>query len=305
MKTAVIFPGQGAQSVGMGRDLADAFPACRALFDRANEMLGYDLARICFEGPPEELTKSDRAQPAIFTVSMAALQALEAEEKNMEFAATAGLSSGEYAALHYAGVLTFDDALRVLEARSRYMQEACERTRGGMLSVIGLDAEKLELLCEETGIEVANLNSAAQTVLSGPVDGIEAAAAKAAEYGAKKAIPLQVAGAFHSSLMQSAADQLAEFLQNIPFSAPRMPVLSNVTAQPHEEDPDRIRRRMVEQITGSVRWLESVEWMQAQGVDRYIECGPGKVLTGLVKRIDKSAALDNISDLPSVQAFSV
>ncbi len=298
--TAVVFPGQGAQAPGMGRDFAEASAEAKALFDRASAALGWDLARVCFEGPAEELTKSDRAQPAIFVVSVIAFEALRRARPGAVFSAAAGLSSGEWAALYAAGVLEFEDALRVLEARGRFMQEACQARPGAMLSVIGLDRAALERVCAESGAEIANLNSPEQTVLSGTREAIAAAEPLASAAGARKCIRLNVAGAFHSSLMQPAADRLREVLAGVPFRAPAFPVLSNVTGRPHG-GPDEIREAMARQVTGSVRWVDDVEWMRAAGVGRYIECGPGRVLTGLIKRIDKTAALNNIAALSDLQ----
>lgn len=285
----------------MGKALAESLPECKEVFAQANEALGYDLARICFEGPLEELTKSSNTQPAIFVHSMAAYRAFQKVRPDITMDAAAGLSSGEWAALHLAGVLSFGDALRVLQARGQFMQEACEQEPGGMLSVIGLDVAALEPICEQTGLEIANLNSPGQTVLSGPRDVLAAAEALAKEAGAKRAIPLNVAGAFHSRLMKPAAERLGAFLEGIELSAPQIPVLSNVTGGPHE-GPEQIRTRMVEQVTGSVQWVSNISWMQENGVNSYIECGPGKVLRGLVKRIDKQAALHNIQDPASLES---
>ncbi len=297
---AILFPGQGAQAVGMGRDLAEHFPECRALFDRAGKVLGFDLAKACFEGPIEQLTRSSVAQPAIFVVSAAAWLALQLRRPGLKVAAAAGLSSGEWAALYAAGVLSFEDSLRVLEARGRFMQDACEEHAGGMLSLIGLDLAGAEKLARDSGVEVANLNSPEQTVLSGSREGIDRAEAGAKMAGAKKAVRLNVAGAFHSSLMTTAARRLEEFLAAIPFGAPTMPVLSNVTGQPHG-DPESIRQLMVRQVTSSVRWVDDVRWMQGQGVTQYAECGPGKVLAGLVRRIDNGATVHNIQDSLGVE----
>ncbi|MFH0953032.1 MAG: ACP S-malonyltransferase [Verrucomicrobiota bacterium] len=300
-RTAILFPGQGAQAVGMGKDLAEAFPECRAIFDRANEVLAQDLAKLCFEGPIEELTKSSNAQPAIFVVSLACLAALKKLKPGLTFAAAAGLSSGEWTALHVAGAVTFEDTLKVLQARGRFMQQACEENPGTMLSVIGLGEDGLRKVCAEAGIEMANLNSPEQTVLSGKREGIELAEKLVKAAGAKKGIRLNVAGAFHSSLMAPAARRLEEFLAGVRFQAPTMPVVSNVTGAPHTA-PDSIRKLMVQQVTGSVHWVSCVRWMQGQGVNRYVECGPGKVLTGLVKRIDNAAFLNNILDRSSLEA---
>lgn len=301
-KTAILFPGQGAQDVGMGLELADALPSCRALFDRANEVLGFDLATICFHGPEEALTQSNHAQPAIFVVSIAAWTALKESRPDIVPAAWAGLSSGEWAALHAAGAITYDDTLRVLEARGRFMQAACEQSAGGMLSVIGLPLEALERIAMDCGIEVANLNSPGQTVLSGHRDGIEKAEVLAKAAGAKRALRLNVAGAFHSRLMAPAARALADFLKDIPLHAPAAPVVSNVKGAPFES-AEEIRTLMVRQVTESVRWIEDIEWMTGPGgITRLIECGPGKVLSGLVKRIDKHAVIHNIQNQASLQA---
>lgn len=299
-KTALLFAGQGAQAVGMGKDLAEAHDECRALFDSAGEVLSFDAAKLCFEGPEEELTRSDRAQPAIFVVSAACLAALKKQKPNLTYEALAGLSLGEWTALYAAEVLSFEDTVRLLEARGRFMQDACEKNPGGMLSVMGLDLAQLKDIAEQAGIEVANLNSPVQTVLSGTKEGIEKAVGLAEAAGAKRSIPLNVAGAYHSSLMKPAADQLAAFMEDIEFKAPKIPVISNVTAEAHGA-PDEIKQRMIDQVTSSVRWVESVETMGKMGIQAYVECGPGKVLTGLVKRIDKEAVLHNIQDLPSLE----
>ena len=297
---AIIFPGQGAQTVGMTKDIAGAFPECRALFQRANEILGFDLAKLCFEGPIEELTKSSNTQPAIFVASVACLAALRSRKPGMQISATAGLSSGEWAALHAAGAISFEDALKVLEARGRFMQEACEQEKGAMLSVIGLDVAALEEVCRKSGAEMANMNSPEQTVLSGRVEAIEAAEKLTKEAGAKRAIRLNVAGAFHSSLMAPAARRLEEMLGTVAFKSPSIPVISNVTGKAHGT-PEEIKALMVRQVTASVQWVSCVQTLKGMGAGAYVECGPGKVLTGLIRRIDKEAVLHNIQDLPSLE----
>jgi len=293
MKRAVVFPGQGSQQVGMGRDLAETYPECRELFDRAAAVLGRDLARVCFEGPQEELNRSDNAQPAIFVVSAAARLALEKERPEWTGDFLAGHSLGEWTALYAAGVVGFEETLEILRVRGEAMQEACEKNPGAMCAVMGLDGTRLEEIAAEAGCYVANYNSLVQTVLSGAVEAIEKAEALAKEAGAKRVVRLPVAGAFHSHLMEPAAEKLAAFLEKVEFAPPRVPVFSNVTGAPHE--PDRIRETMVRQVVSPVRWVEEVQRMRAEGAEEFIECGPGKVLAGLIKRIDKGCAVRNIA----------
>jgi len=284
----------------MGKDLADAYPECRALFEQADQVLGYKLSTLCFEGPIEDLTKSSNCQPAIFVNSVACYQALKKEMGGVDFAGAAGLSLGEWSALHVAGALSFADTLRVLQARGRFMQEACEERPGGMVSVIGLAADKLKEVCASAGVEMANLNSAEQTVLSGERAKIVEAEKLAKAAGASRTVILNVAGAFHSSLMLSAAKKLEAFLAGVTFQKPGVPVIANLTGRPHG-GPDEIRKTMVSQVTSSVQWLSSVEWFKKNGVTSYVECGPGKVLSGLIKRIDKDAVLSNIQGVASLK----
>jgi len=300
-KRAIIFSGQGAQFVGMGKDLAEAYPACKALYDKADEVLGYELSKICFEGPAEELTKSNHAQPAIFVTSIACYTALKEKLPELEVAMVAGLSLGEWSALHAAGALSFEDTLRVLAVRGQAMQDACEEKDGSMVSVIGLNADQLSEICEKSGVELANLNSEAQTVLSGEREAVEKAAALASEMGAKRAIVLNVAGAFHSSLMASATPKLEKVLSTVEIKEPSIPVVANVTGQAHGSSQE-IFDTMLKQVTGSVHWYEGINAMTAAGVGEFIECGPGKVLTGLVKRIaERGTPLYNIQDLASLE----
>ena len=301
MSSLLLFPGQGAQTVGMGCELAEGLDECRALFARAGDVLGFDLLKLCREGPIEELTKSDVAQPAILTVSVAARAALaHFAGGKLQVAGTAGHSLGEWTALHEAGVVSFEDALRVLRARGQFMQEACQATPGGMLTIIGLPLAKVQEVAQTAGLEVANLNSPVQTVLSGHADRIAAGEAAAKAAGAKRALRLTVAGAFHSSLMKPAADRLADFLQGIEFHAPKCPVWSNATGKPHA-DPDEIRRRMVAQVISSVRWTDCFTDMAAAGLTAGFECGPGTVLAGLAKRIVPDASITSIFDLAGAQ----
>jgi len=299
MKRAVVFPGQGSQAVGMGRDFAEADPACRSLFDRANALLGYDLAAVCFEGPQELLGKSTHAQLGIFVASVAAFQAWQAREPGCGCDYLAGHSLGEWTALHVAGAVGFEDAVRVLKARGEYMQAACEQNPGAMLAVMNLDDEALAGIAAQAGCHVANFNSPGQTVLSGTGESIARAEGLAKAAGAKRAVRLPVAGAFHSPLMQPAAARMEAFLAGIEFSAPRRPVLSNVTAEVH--DAAAVCGNMVRQITSPVRWVDEVRALRAKGVGEIVECGPGKVLAGLIKRIDNTVAVRNIAQLTDLE----
>ena len=301
MSDCCIFAGQGAQVPGMGRDFAEADAEAMALFDKANAVLGFDLKKICFEGPAEELTKSNVCQPAIFVTSYAAYRAFQ-KKRPTSFACAAGLSLGEWGALCAAGVLDFDATLTVLEARGRFMQEACAATPSGMIAIVGASADQLKELCEKTGCTVANINSAAQQVLSGSKDAVTQAAAVAKELGIKRAIPLQTAGAFHSPFMAPAREKLAPVLDAIAFHAPQFPVLSNVTGQPHSSDPGAIKALMLEQVTQTTNWAADVEAAKALGCTRFVEFGPGKVLSGLIKKIDAALLTTNVSDLAALDA---
>ena len=296
-----IFAGQGAQTPGMGRDFAEADAEAMALFDKANAVLGFDLKKICFEGPAEDLTKSNICQPAIFVTSYAAYRALQ-KARATPFAAAAGLSLGEWSALCAAGVLDFDATLTVLEARGRFMQEACEATPSGMIAIVGASATQLDELCAKTGCTPANINSAAQVVLSGDKAQIAAAATVAKELGIKRAIPLATAGAFHSKFMQPAREKLAPVLDGVTFHAPKIPVISNVTGQVHSSDPGEIKAVMLRQVTETTRWADDVAAAKALGCARFVEFGPGKVLSGLIKKIDASLATFNVSDLATRDA---
>lgn len=300
MNNCCIFAGQGAQIPGMGKDFAEADVEVMGFFDNANAVLGFDLKKICFEGPAEELTKSNICQPAIFVTSWAAYTALK-KKKAVDFACAAGLSLGEWGALCAAGVLDFESTLKVLEARGRFMQEACEATPSGMIAIVGASPDQLSELCAKSGCTVANINSAAQQVLSGSKDEIAAAATIAKEIGIKRALPLATAGAFHSKFMAPAREKLATVLDGIPFSAPKIPVLSNVTAKPHSSDPGEIKAVMLEQVTGTTNWAADVEAAKAMGVDTFVEFGPGKVLSGLIKKIDPALNTFNVADIASLE----
>lgn len=300
-KTALLFAGQGAQTVGMGKDLAENHPAARALFDRANALLGYDLAAVCFGGPEAELTRTENAQPGIYLVSWVAAELLRARVPGLAFEATAGLSLGEFTALAAAGALSFEDGLRLTRLRGRFMQEACEVTRGGMAAIINLDLAPTREVCAEAGVELANLNCPGQLVISGEADRIARACELAKACGAKRALPLQVAGAYHSRLMASAQPKLAAELANVTLHTPTVTVVSNVTARPHQ-DPTAIKDLLVQQVCAPVRWEESIRWHVEQGFNRFIELGPGKALTGFLKRIAPEAQALNVADAASLEA---
>jgi [acyl-carrier-protein] S-malonyltransferase len=300
-KTALLFAGQGAQVVGMGKDLAEAFPEAKSWFDRANTALGYDLASVCFDGPEAELTRTENAQPGIYLVSWIAMELLKARVPGLKFDGAAGLSLGEFTALAAAGSFSFEDGLKVVRQRGRFMQEACEATKGGMAAIIGLGEEEVRHVCGETGVELANLNCPGQIVISGAADKLPAACELAKAKGAKRALPLPVAGAYHSSLMASAQPKLKEELVKIEVADPKVMTWSNVTAKPHQ-DEESIRRTLVQQVTSSVLWEESMRQMLAAGYTRFIELGPGTALSGFMKRIDKTAVLHNVADVASLEA---
>jgi [acyl-carrier-protein] S-malonyltransferase len=300
-KTALLFAGQGAQSIGMGRDLAEKFPTAKVWFDRANAALGYDLASVCFAGPEPELTKTENAQPGIFLVAWVAFQLLRERAQELKFEAAAGLSLGEFTALAAAGVVSFEDGLKIVRQRGKFMQEACDATKGGMAAVIGLDEKLTREVCAEAGVELANLNCPGQLVISGAVEKIARACELAKARGTKRALPLAVAGAYHSVLMAGAQPKLQTALAAVTLQPPAVPVIANVTAQPHGA-PAEIRRRLVEQVTSSVRWEDSMRYLLAQGFTRFIELGPGKALSGFMKRIDPNAVMLNVAEVESLDA---
>jgi [acyl-carrier-protein] S-malonyltransferase len=299
--TALMFAGQGAQYVGMGKDLSEQYPAAKQWFDRAGQVLGFDIASICFNGPEDELTKTEYCQPAIFLVSWITLQLLKERLPQFNYQATAGLSLGEFTALTAAGAFTFENGLMTARQRGRFMQEACNATRGGMAAIVGLNEAVTREVCLASGVEIANLNCPGQIVISGEADKINAACELAKTKGAKRAIPLTVAGAYHSRLMNSAQTQVKAMLETMPMVPPQVPVISNVTAIPHTT-PAEIKTKLVEQVTSSVRWEDSIRYLLGKGYTRFIELGPGTALTGFMKRIDKNATVLNIADVPSFEA---
>lgn len=304
--SAWVFPGQGAQTVGMGRDVYERFAAARAIFAAADEALGFSLSQVCFEGPPETLTATENAQPALLTVSSALLAAArELAGADVPLPAyMAGHSLGEYSALVAAGTLQFADAVRLVRRRGELMAAASE---GTMAAVMGLDLPTLQAVCTEAGaagaVVVANENSPGQLVISGSSAGVEQALALAKERGAKRVIPLSVSAAFHSPLMHTAATGLEAAVAEIrQINAPRAPVISNVTTRPLTTATD-IRTELVAQVTSPVRWIASVERMAAEGVTRFVEIGPGNVLTGLIKRITPGVELINVSDSATLEGW--
>jgi len=295
----LLFAGQGAQTVGMGQDLAETYPAARALFDRANEAVGYDLAGICFQGSEPELTKTENAQPGIYLVSWVAFQLLKEQVRTLNFEATAGLSLGETTALAAADVMSFEEGLKLVRQRGRFMQEACEATQGAMAAIIGLDEEPTREVCAQAGVELANLNCPGQMVISGQLEKINQACELARARGAKRAVPLPVAGAYHSALMTSAQPKLRAALAEVRFQPPTVAVISNVTARPHSTVAE-IPALLAEQVTAPVRWEESMRFLVAQGFTRFIELGPGRALSGFMRRIDRHAQLFNVADAASL-----
>lgn len=287
--------------VGMGRGWARELPTARSWFDRANAALGYDLAALCFDGPEAELTRTENAQPGIFLVSWVALQLLRERVPGLSFQAAAGLSLGEFTALTAAGALGFEDGLNLVRQRGRFMQEACEATRGGMAAIIGLDEAPTREVCAQAGVTLANLNCPGQLVISGPAEHIARACELARARGARRALPLSVAGAYHSPLMASAQPKLQAELERVTLRPPAVPVIANVTARPHD-GPETLRARLVEQVTSPVRWEESIRYLIEQGFTRFLELGPGTALTGFMKRIAKTAQVYNVADMASLAA---
>jgi len=298
-RIAFLFPGQGAQTVGMGKRLCQSLPAVRRLYQRAAEVLGYDLAKICFEGPADELDSTVVSQPALFVTSLAALESLRAESPDVVLAceAAAGLSLGEYTAMVFAGVMDFEDGLMLVQQRGAAMQEAADATPSGMVSVLGLEPVQVEALCEKTRggevLQIANLLCPGNIVISGTVAACERAAEAAQSFGAMKAVPLAVAGAFHTPIMRPADERLAEALARVPMHPPKIPVISNVDARPHE-DLEQIRQSLIKQVLSPVLWEDSMRSLLAQGFDQFYEVGPGRVLRGLLRRIERKVACHSV-----------
>jgi [acyl-carrier-protein] S-malonyltransferase len=303
-KTALLFAGQGAQAVGMGKDLAAESPAAAALYRQADEILGYSLSQISFEGPAEELTQTAVCQPALYVHGLACLAALKERHPGFAFHAAAGLSLGEFTAHAAAGTFDFETGLRLVQKRATAMQKACDETEGGMAAIIGGEENRIRELASAAEVDVANLNSPGQIVLSGEATKISLAVGLAKEYGARKAVELQVAGAFHSRLMESAYVALQEALEATAMAEPRVPVVCNVDAIAVSA-PEIIRRTLADQVTGSVRWTESVEYLiDHLHCTEFLELGPGGVLAGLVGRIRKGTPVQSIANAAGLESFA-
>ncbi|MHC4112114.1 MAG: ACP S-malonyltransferase [Planctomycetota bacterium] len=314
MKTAFLFPGQGAQTVGMGADIASSSHAAAMVYQKANNIVGFDLSQICFEGPAEKLNTTTISQPAIFVTSAALLEVLKTnpDTKTITTNFTAGLSLGEYTALYAAGVISFEDALVLVQKRGQAMQAAADATEGSMVSIIGLDEEKVQQLCTEAGqgelLQAVNFNCPGQIVVSGTTAACRRAAELAEKYGAIKAVPLEVAGAFHTEMMAGAAEALSEALQQAHISEPLdkknisnsdTKIIANINAD-YYTSAEKIQHGLTKQLTCPILWQKCMERLLADGVEKFYEIGPGRVLTSLMKRINRKTKVVNVSSLDSV-----
>jgi [acyl-carrier-protein] S-malonyltransferase len=297
----LLFAGQGAQKVGMGKDFVAASPRARELCGRADEVLGFALSDVMVDGPDDELTRTSRCQPALFLHGLMCLELLRERCPGLESVATAGLSLGEFTAHAAAGTFGFDDGLRLVARRGEFMEEACAATRGAMAAMIGGEEAEVVRLAADCGVDVANYNAPGQIVLSGAADGIAAALAKAREFGIRRAVALNVAGAYHSRLMAGAQEKLAAELARVRLDRPRMPVVCNVDAR-EVADPAEIRASLARQVTGSVRWTDSIRRLRQRGQATFLELGPGRVLSGLIGKIDRDATVHAVEDLASLEA---
>ena len=300
-----LFPGQGSQYVGMGKSLWEAFPSVRRLYEEASDLLAMDLKSLCFEGPDATLLQTDNVQPAITVVNLAVLEVLR--EHDVSPSAAAGHSLGEYAALCAAGVLSFADTMQLVRYRGSVMKDAAERHEGGMIAVVGLEVEALAIVCsavaEVGSVEIANHNSPRQVILTGEKDALKRAGELAKKEGAKLIIPLKVSGAWHSRFMKPASVSMRDRLRHASPAKPSITVISNVTAEAYPDDPDTIRERLVDQIVSPVRWSSSMRTLIDGGRRQFLEVGPGKVLTGLMKDIDRGVRAANVQDAESLVKF--
>lgn len=306
-KTAFVFPGQGAQAVGMGRDIYESEPRARGVFEAADRALGFELSRIIFEGPEEQLKQTYHTQPALLTTSIAYWQAFR-DRCDLKPDFLAGHSLGEYTALVAAGAIGFEDAVRTVRARGEFMEQAVPGGRGAMAAVLGAERAALAELCASISasgqaVELANLNCPGQIVVSGSKEGVQAVVERGKEAGAKRVVPLEVSGPFHSSLMKPASERLAGVLAELDVRPAEAPVVANVTARP-AQGPDDIRRLLVDQVHSSVLWEDTVVWLIEQGVDTFVEFGSGTVLAGLIKKIDRSVKTHSINSAASLEAFA-
>ena len=306
VEVAYIFPGQGAQVVGMGKDLYDNFPVAKDVFEKANSLLKVDIKKLCFEGPSEELSTTSNSQAAILTASIAALRAYESSSFAAQYIPkfSLGLSLGEYTSLVAAGCMTFEDALILVRKRGELMEEASRKNPGKMACVLGMEVKAVEELCKGLGCEIANLNCPGQVVVSGKTNNIELLASLAKDKGAKRVLMLDVSGPFHSSLMTGARDKLKDYIDKVQFSAPKLNFVSNVDAQ-IQADPAKIKENLIKQVNSKTLWEESIKKVSQSGINTFLEIGPGQVLKGLLKKIDPKLEVRNFGSFQELQQVPV